>query len=511
MNETDPTVDSVRSLEGDELIELCRHVALENNRLQSLMVAVSNQMWLATEGYEGQDTLAKQHGCRSTVELIQRLTGEPARVVAARIRLGREVSARNSLLGEELVPMQEHVASALESGNLNLDSAMHISKVITKNSRVAHPDDLDMAERCLVQAATGMDYQTGDAPGMALDADYIRRLTLQWDAALDPDGVAPDEAVRLRKRFLNIGPTRDGLARITGLVKAEVAAAIGAIADTLNNPRVNADVPDVPDVPEVSDVPDASGTVGGSVAVGVSDAACGADVAEDLDSSATSADPTDHRTPGQKRHDALETAVDVALASRELPMLQGTSATILVEVKEEHLKGGGPAWLIGHDGAPTPISMGAVHGMSCAASIQAVARDSLGRITGLGSPQRIFTPHQRRAIALRDGGCVIPGCSVPAAWCEVHHVKPHSHGGPTHTDNGALLCRNHHATIDTSGWKVTMHEGIPLVRPPGWLTRLLPDDPRRRWVNQVLADQARRIESKLAERKRTGGPPGRAA
>ncbi len=506
MEETDVTVGEVRSLEGDELIELCRHVALEINRLQNLMVAVSHQMWLASEGYEGQDTLAKRYGCRNSVELVQRLTGEPARVVASRIRLGRQVSARDSLLGEELVPMQEHIASGLESGHLNLDSAVHISKVLTKNSRVAHPDDLDMAERCLVQAATGMDYETGDVPGMALDADYIRRLALQWDAALDPDGVAPDEAMRLRKRFLNIGPTRDGLARITGLVKAEVAAAIGAIADTLNNPRVKADGLGTDDSVAESD---ADGpTQDALIDVGAVPGDAGVVTESE---SATVADPTDDRTPGQKRHDALETAVEVALASRELPMLQGTSATIMVEVKEEHLSGDGPAWLIGYDGAPTPISMGAVHGMSCAASIQAVARDSLGRITGLGSPQRIFTAHQRKAIALRDGGCVIPGCSVPAAWCEVHHVKPHSHGGPTHTDNGALLCRNHHASIDTSGWKITMHEGIPLVRPPGWLTRLLPDDPRRGWVNQVLADQARRIEAKLAARKRSGGPPGCAA
>ena len=92
-----------------------------------------------------------------------------------------------------------------------------------------------------------------------------------------------------------------------------------------------------------------------------------------------------------------------------------------------------------------------------------------GRIIALGSPERCFTPHQRRAITLRDGGCLIPGCSVPAAWCEIHHVIPDAHGGPTHPDNGVLLCWFHHRTIDTSGWGIRMLRGVPHIRPPAWL------------------------------------------
>ncbi|HZW41204.1 MAG TPA: HNH endonuclease signature motif containing protein, partial [Agromyces sp.] len=75
----------------------------------------------------------------------------------------------------------------------------------------------------------------------------------------------------------------------------------------------------------------------------------------------------------------------------------------------------------------------------------------------------------RRAITLRDGGCLIPGCSVPAAWCEIHHVIPDAHGGPTHPDNGVLLCWFHHRTIDTSGWGIRMLHGVPHIRPPAWL------------------------------------------
>ncbi|MFZ1382277.1 MAG: DUF222 domain-containing protein [Scrofimicrobium sp.] len=237
----DVSASEVASLEGEELLDLCRRVALQMNHLQNLQSQIANQIWLTSEGSSSQDTLTKRYGCRSSVELIQRFTGESARVVSMRIRLGRQTAVRNSLLGEELPPEQEHVASALNSGYLNVEAADHISRVITKNAHASRVDDLEFAQRCLVQAATGLDFGTGDGTGMALHADDVRRLCVKWDEALDPDGAAPDDELRFRRRFLNVGSSKDGLAKITGLITSEVAAAFGAIADSLNNPRANAD------------------------------------------------------------------------------------------------------------------------------------------------------------------------------------------------------------------------------------------------------------------------------
>ncbi|WP_341810217.1 HNH endonuclease signature motif containing protein [Labedella phragmitis] len=60
----------------------------------------------------------------------------------------------------------------------------------------------------------------------------------------------------------------------------------------------------------------------------------------------------------------------------------------------------------------------------------------------------------------------MPGCSIPAGWCEVHHVTPHRHGGRTHVDNGVLLCWGHHQKIDSGPWRISMPNGIPHVRGP---------------------------------------------
>ena len=41
----------------------------------------------------------------------------------------------------------------------------------------------------------------------------------------------------------------------------------------------------------------------------------------------------------------------------------------------------------------------------------------------VGRTSRTATPAQRKALAARDGGCIIPGCQIPAENCQAHHVQ----------------------------------------------------------------------------------------
>jgi hypothetical protein len=50
----------------------------------------------------------------------------------------------------------------------------------------------------------------------------------------------------------------------------------------------------------------------------------------------------------------------------------------------------------------------------------------------------------RRLLQLRDGGCRYPGCAVPAADTEGHHVVHWVDGGSTEMANLVSLCRFHH-------------------------------------------------------------------
>jgi hypothetical protein len=113
-----------------------------------------------------------------------------------------------------------------------------------------------------------------------------------------------------------------------------------------------------------------------------------------------------------------------------------------------------------HSGAVTPDGTVVPDEVSrvllCDPDLHPIVLDSLGIPVDLGHTVRYATPHQRRAIALRDGGCVFPGCGCPAAWTDAHHVEHYTPTeGPTDIDNLAGLCRHHHRVTHRTGWTMT--------------------------------------------------------
>jgi hypothetical protein len=72
----------------------------------------------------------------------------------------------------------------------------------------------------------------------------------------------------------------------------------------------------------------------------------------------------------------------------------------------------------------------------------------------VGRATRVVQPAQRSALAVRDGGCVFPGCDRPLAWCEAHHLVHWLQGGLTDLANLALLCRAHHRELHEGGWRL---------------------------------------------------------
>jgi hypothetical protein len=91
----------------------------------------------------------------------------------------------------------------------------------------------------------------------------------------------------------------------------------------------------------------------------------------------------------------------------------------------------------------------------------------------VGRTTRVVSPAQRTALAVRDGGCVFPGCDRPLSWCEAHHLVHWLDGGPTDLDNLVLLCRAHHRAVHEGGWQLQR-------QPDGRLTATPPHRPHRR-------------------------------
>ena len=79
----------------------------------------------------------------------------------------------------------------------------------------------------------------------------------------------------------------------------------------------------------------------------------------------------------------------------------------------------------------------------------------------VGRASRLVTTGQTKALRVRDGGCVHPGCTRTSAYCDAHHVQHWADGGHTALNNLVLLCRHHHRTLHTGLWSLTPDTGQP--------------------------------------------------
>jgi len=137
--------------------------------------------------------------------------------------------------------------------------------------------------------------------------------------------------------------------------------------------------------------------------------------------------------------------------------------------------------------------------LACDSPLRRILVDPHGAVLHHGRSRRLATTAQRRALAVRDAGCVIPACASPPEWCEAHHVIPWGRGGVTDVGGMALLCRHHHTAVHAGVYDLAMREGIPWVRLPAW------QDPARPWQRNTTHEHAR-LADDVARRLADDGP-----
>jgi hypothetical protein len=374
-----------------------------------------------------------------------------------------------------LKPVFPIVAAALAAGELRVDAAEEIVKGLadyTVHGRFdADPAQVARAEVNLVERATGAVYgpttdpdsagpdgtdpdatgvdaagvigRLGDSDGFSHSSDEIRVMALRWQAMLNPDGAAPNEIVLEAKSSFSFGRLRDGLHPIHGGVTPDLKGIIQNLFNTYQSAR---SAPAFPSAEEQQRI-EAGELVPGEV--------------------------LDERSGGEKRADILRGILTQVAQDPRTPTMGGLPPTVMVHVNAaDLLTGTGVGWADGVDG---PLSMRTINQMIDTGGYQPVYFSTTGAVLGLGRKVRCFTPLQRKAITARDGGCIIPGCTCPPQWTEIHHVKSWADGGRTDIDNGVLLCWYHHHTITTAGWNIRMIKGLPQVKAPAWI------DPTGTW------------------------------
>lgn len=104
----------------------------------------------------------------------------------------------------------------------------------------------------------------------------------------------------------------------------------------------------------------------------------------------------------------------------------------------------------------------------CTTGFREVHVDEAGNPLRLGREQRLFSAVQKLVLAVRDGGCIFPECTMPASYCEAHHIDHYGRDqGRTDVDRGVLLCAFHHLLVHNAGWEITRDGlGSFLLHPP---------------------------------------------
>jgi hypothetical protein len=403
--------------------------------------------WLGTEG------LAQSFGYRRGSELVEQVTGASAATVRRRIRLGESIGDRDGSLGVVLPPFFPIVANAVAAGHIGVDAARAITTELAQAGSRVPPEALQVAERLLVAQAAGRpedvaDLATAADAGMPdaeevgdgcpgpMPADLIASQARLWRDALDPDGVEPRADAARGRRFVSVSRTPvDGLHVLRGLLTPDVAAMVQAYFDAL----IVQHTPTFETEAEQARHDETGQNDAGQAAV-----------------------PVDSRTYDQKRHDVFAAMVRAAGAATETDAPSPAPLVIHVHAGQLELTGGTGS-ISGIQGR-VPVSY--LQQIACDGGIQLLTSRG-GQVVSLSIKGRFFSPGQRRAVAVRDGTvCAVPGCDVPFAALEAHHVTPHSHGGATRVDNCVLLCWWHHHMIDAGIWSVEMVGGKPRIRVP---------------------------------------------
>lgn len=154
------------------------------------------------------------------------------------------------------------------------------------------------------------------------------------------------------------------------------------------------------------------------------------------------------------------------------PVVGGDGAALNVDAFLAALEQATATWATGNGPGGGILAPCEAAWLTCDGEVTRLVTDPDSRPLDVGRATRAIPPWIRTALIRRDGGCVIPGCDLPAGWCEAHHVRHWSEGGLTSTENLALLCSRHHKELHLGHWHLTMVDGLPHVTHiSGWVRR----------------------------------------
>ncbi|MCX8562963.1 DUF222 domain-containing protein [Mycolicibacterium mucogenicum] len=164
----------------------------------------------------------------------------------------------------------------------------------------------------------------------------------------------------------------------------------------------------------------------------------------------------DTRSASRRRADALEAMLDIAARGGDVASAPRTQLLVTVPADTPNLAE------LDFMGS---ISTMTLERLTCDTAVTTVVVDGEQVPLDMGREKRLFPPHLRKALYLRDQCCI--KCGAPPGRTHAHHIVHWTHGGETSLGNGCLLCPACHANVHHDGWDVVMGlDRHPWLIPP---------------------------------------------
>lgn len=413
----------VVGLAPDDMAELTDVLASIRRVAEAGFAPVAGEISRQSRRELGKDSYSRKRGFTSPAALISAATGSSTADAARMMKVGEATAPRRNLVGEELPAKHPHVAQAVQAGVLSVTAAEGIVSLLDRVAIRAGDAACEEMEAILAARAPG------------LTSDELRRMLLDAEARLDPDGKEPREHERRDRRMLAFRTERDGSVSLTGRFDPETAAPIVTAIDGI--------------------------------------------VTRIMRRNEHQDDPAkkDGRTRMQMQADILADLARHALGCRAVPTRPITTMVVRMDYDtfraalDENAEAAGAAGTARIDGIEQPITARAVRRMAVDAQIIPCVLGGNSEVLDLGREERLFTKKQKLALAERDGGCAF--CGAPPGHTIVHHIDWWSRGGRTDLDNGILLCVACHHRIHDDGWEIRIdgvgRSAVPWFIPPPWL------------------------------------------
>ncbi len=437
-------------------------------------------------GTDSDESAFLDDGFRHTTDFLRATLRISAAEARRRLSLAEELLPRTGIADQPMPAARPELAAAVAGGTVASHAASLVALALDRVRGVCPPESAARMEHALTVTA------------VESDQDFLLRIARRWTEALDQDGAEPGEAELRTLQGAFVRRPRRGLQHLEIFATTEQFEHLLSVMNIATNPRIAAGGMDSGSTPADQQYPQACRPDPGAV-TGVAGSAKilddpgnpgnpgNSDNEDNLSNpgnpeTAAAARLLDQRSRPQKLLDGLIGACKAALASGKLPAAGGLRPQVMVTIDYRDLldRLDEPASGIGRRRPGTgsltftgPVTAATVRKIACDADIIPVLLSGHGRILDIGRASRVFPPHIRKAVAARDGGCAFPQCTIPAPWCEAHHITYWSQGGTTGTDNAALLCSHHHHLMHKEQWTIEVRNGVPWFLPPPHV------DPRR--------------------------------